>query len=846
VFTPGRFSVWSAISADMIRLSAADVDLARGHVRRHTGDEVRLTSTERALLAYLVRHVDTDLSRETLLTEVWGYAPGVASRALDTAVKTLRRKLGEDPRAPAHLLTVRGVGYRFVLPSAALDDGLVGRGALRKRLREVWADGARLVTLVGPGGVGKSHLASVVAETVGGAVRVALADARDRAGVETRLALALGAQWQASPCAVLVLDDAEHLRSALRDVLDALWTQRPDQQVWVTSRSPLGIADEVVLEVEPLAPGPARVLLEQRLEAEGAAGSGFREPDVLDALVEALEGLPLAIELAASRARVLDPATLLERIAEPGVLARRGGRSRHRSAEAIVQGSWGLLEPDDRRALARLALFVRPFTVADAEAVLAPGQPGEVLDRLDALVGSSLVRRDGDRLSLLSVVARFARSKGPADGPVVERHAAWALARHARLDASGRLAHGPELVAAIERSIPDVLWVRIALVLVELYRRTGPYDEVLRLVERAQALAMRLDDHGLRAMAAIALAEGRSSAGHPDAQSSCWRALAHALRAPAPERDGLVARGLHVVGAVLRTAGGHDAARVAFEEAVPLASSPVRRAALLLDLALLERLSGHPDRARGHLEDGITALLASSEWPLAAQAMLRLASTERALGRLGPARRWLESARELSEREQVPWTQLAALGALAELDLDAGDAASIQRAVERLDDVELLLVRSRAPRFFACLLPSLRALAWLERGDPLAAAEAAALAVEEVRDRGVPEAAVAWIAHAVVAAVSVGPRVAIERFEHAARVAEATAQGRHQVIALAYLAVLEPRPTALDEAATRAEALSDAVATAIVAVARGEPPSVDAGAHGRWIYKLSQSTNVTS
>ena len=153
-----------------VDLAGCGVDLERGIVRVHEGADRELTSMERKALAYLVRHPRRDIPHEELLQEVWGYAEGVQSRAAYFTMRRIRAKVELDPSAPQHLITVHGVGYRFVprdpAPAVAArrtnlagDLGLFfGRTAEIDTL-ETWAEaGQRLITVVGPAGVGKTRL----------------------------------------------------------------------------------------------------------------------------------------------------------------------------------------------------------------------------------------------------------------------------------------------------------------------------------------------------------------------------------------------------------------------------------------------------------------------------------------------------------------------------------------------------------------------------------------------------------------------------------------------------------------------------------------------------------------
>ena len=171
-----------------MRLWLADrqVDLVTRAVTRAGYDPVRLTTKEAELLGYLAGRATEEVPRGDLLGDVWGYAPTAKTRAVDFTVRRLRQKIEVDPTSPAHIVTVHGVGYRFdpgsapperAAPVAAPATGLevappdtatVGRGAELRSVRDAFAAGARMVTLLGPVGVGKSHLAREIASREAG------------------------------------------------------------------------------------------------------------------------------------------------------------------------------------------------------------------------------------------------------------------------------------------------------------------------------------------------------------------------------------------------------------------------------------------------------------------------------------------------------------------------------------------------------------------------------------------------------------------------------------------------------------------------------------------------------
>lgn len=282
----------------------------------------------------------------------------------------------------------------------------------------------RLVTLLGPGGSGKTRLAVQVATQLrdGGGARplfVPLVAATDAAGLRAGLARALRlgsgrddldtlAEVLAGRATLLVLDNFEQLVEAGAPLVAELLARLPALHVLVTSRRALGLDGEHCMPAEPLAlppPGaglaaaasPAVALFVDRARA-ARADFHLHEGNAADVvrLVRALEGLPLAIELAASRVRAFAPAEMALRLAGGGalpLLARSGPRTgfdrRHASMEQVIDWSWRLLEPAAQQVLAALTVFEGD---AAAEAVAAVSGHADAAIELDALVGHSLVR----------------------------------------------------------------------------------------------------------------------------------------------------------------------------------------------------------------------------------------------------------------------------------------------------------------------------------------------------------------------------------------------------------------------------------------------------------------------
>ncbi|MDI3421371.1 AfsR/SARP family transcriptional regulator [Streptomyces luteolus] len=373
------------------------------------------------------------------LAERLGTSPGAELRSLHAELLRPSPGAGDGPGSasgsPEAALPSTGHPSRSPAPGAHAPGNLrapltsfVGResellllaGELQKQ---------RLVTLLGPGGVGKTRLATEAArtghETAGkevwqdGVWVAELAPVRDAETVPEAVLTALGArettvrgpgasaeELQPAPrdplaqlvehCRrrrlLLVLDNCEHLVGAAAELVHALLTECPEVTVLATSREPLGVPGEAVRPVEPL---PQDVAL-RLLAARGAAARpGFRVQDDPDACAEIclrLDGLPLAVELAAARLRLLTARQLADRLDDRFRLLGRGSGSRtalprQQTLRAVVDWSWDLLDEAERTVLRRLSVFSGGCTVEQAEEVCGAG----TLETLASLVDKSLV-----------------------------------------------------------------------------------------------------------------------------------------------------------------------------------------------------------------------------------------------------------------------------------------------------------------------------------------------------------------------------------------------------------------------------------------------------------------------
>jgi predicted ATPase/DNA-binding SARP family transcriptional activator len=409
--------------------------------------------------AALRRHADA-------VVDLLGMDPSAQVRQLQVAL--LRGAVGpaaaQRPRPDADVArTVRDSPGRVPLRFSSF----VGRDAEQARLVGLLAKPG-LVTVVGPGGVGKTRL---VAETARAGSRVAWVDAADVRGRDDFLqavAVVMGAtvgprgdviaavaDAAGSRRPLIVLDNCEHVVEAAAEVVEALLPV--GVRIVVTSQERLRVDGERTLELGSLAADDGVRLFLDR------AGDGVSPTDpAVAVIVTALDGLPLAIELAATQAAVLGVGAVRDRLGDRLDLFTRGRRTvaaRHRTLRAVVDWSFGLLDGVERLALRRLAVFAGGFTVALAEAVVADGElpRSRVAAVLAALVDRSLVVRHGRRrYRLLETVRAYAAEHLDASGDAEatrRRHASAMAAAAEELDL--RLL-GPDQAGAV-REIDDLL-----------------------------------------------------------------------------------------------------------------------------------------------------------------------------------------------------------------------------------------------------------------------------------------------------------------------------------------------------------------------------------------------------
>ncbi len=514
---------------------------------------------------------------------------------------------------------------------------LIGRERELKELEQlVGAD--RLVTVTGPGGIGKTRLALAAAARLeerfqDGARFVQLAAVTDPALVPATLALALQVEDGddlveaiAKKDLLLCLDNLEQLLDAAPFVGELL-AHCPGLRLLVTSRSPLKLAGEREYPVQPLQADEALDLFTACARTVVPDFSAAEHEETIHEICERLDRLPLALELAAGRVRLLSPPGLLARLEQALPLLTGGARDRperQQTLRAAIDWSYRLLDQDEQRLFRTLAVFLGGF---DLEATVALSAQDELalLDPLSALMEHSLVRRreqEGEpRFFLLETIREFASEQLEAAGEADEarrRHAEhyldFAEPGSLPFDSDELTAwlsraelERPNLRAAlgwlIEHGTADQALL-LARRLSSLWIHRGPLAEGSDWLERA--LARSGGDGALRAGALgraglIASQRGR----YGEARQLLTESLQFRRAADEP---GELASDLIRLGVVTSAAGDFDGARAAFEEAVGLGRQLDDKrltSSALNNLGELARLGGELAAARAYYEESL-------------------------------------------------------------------------------------------------------------------------------------------------------------------------------------------------------------------------------------------------
>ncbi|WP_406441654.1 AfsR/SARP family transcriptional regulator [Streptomyces sp. NBC_01613] len=400
-----------------------------------------------------VRPGDEELLLELMRCQSATAGPAAALATYDSHRRRLREELGTDP-GPAlqelHQELLRGQAPVVRRGVPYEPNPLLGRDADVAAVTRL-LHSARVTSVVGPGGLGKTRLVSAVARDAEQRIvhLVPLAGVRHDADVAAEVASALGVGESLRPGAgggdaiagivgalgsgpaLLVLDNCEQIVQGVADLVQALVSRTRELRILTTSRAPLGLSSETVHPLPELDLATTVELFEQR--ARAARPDVDLSADAVADLCRRLDGLPLATELAAARVRVMSVAEIARRLEDRFALLRGGPRDapqRHRTLHAVVDWSWNLLDEHARSALRALSVFPAGFTAESAEQLVG-GM--DALQVLEDLVDQSLLKVTdtpyGTRFRMLETVREFAaahRERAGEDAVVTGRFLCWA------------------------------------------------------------------------------------------------------------------------------------------------------------------------------------------------------------------------------------------------------------------------------------------------------------------------------------------------------------------------------------------------------------------------------------
>jgi predicted ATPase/class 3 adenylate cyclase/Tfp pilus assembly protein PilF len=572
---------------------------------------------------------------------------------------------------PEHLLQVVAPGLRRDFPPLATTvhslpaerDAFVGRYGALADLERRFAAGARLVSVVGLGGAGKTRLVTrfgwnALAAFAGGVWFCDLVQARGIDGIVHAVAqgldvplgeddpvVQLGQAISGRGHCLVILDNFEQVARHAEQTLGRWLSRAHDARFLVTTREVLGLVGEETMALAPLEQTDASELFVRRAQAAKPGFAPTAEDLVAIApLVRLLDGLPLAIELAAARVRVMPPRALLARMTERfKLLSSSGGRvDRQATLRAVFDWSWDLLSLPEKAALAQLSVFEGGFGLEAVEAVLdlslydnAPWP----LDALQSLVQKSLVRPVGDdRFDLLVSVQEYAAEQ---------------LRTELRYEGSGAMArtaaetrHGSYFAGLDERAATAHACVELDNLVAACRRAAarGDAETAARTLEHAWA--------GLRLRGPFRTA----------------MELAAFVEEAAPRNPVLSARVNIVAGNALLYGGKSSDAHARLDAALAIARDIGDRRCecnALIDLAFLESLGGNPQSMGAYLEAAISVAHVLDDRRLLGNAQNGMGQLEAILGRLDKARAHFEQALISAREAQDPRLEGAILGNLA-------------------------------------------------------------------------------------------------------------------------------------------------------------------------------------
>jgi predicted ATPase/DNA-binding SARP family transcriptional activator/tetratricopeptide (TPR) repeat protein len=685
--------------------------------------------------------------------------------------RRLARETGLDP-SPALDALEREIAGGVTKRSGAAGPGsvaepgasLVGRDHDIAMLDELLAR-ERLVTIVGPGGVGKTRLALEIADRAGHTTTLPLAPVTDPTAVAHALARALDlhithgdilsacvALLAAGP-RLLVIDCCEHLLDTARQTVATLIEHCPELRILATSREPLGAPTEHQHRLAPLAvpqPGEDTAALERNpavtlfVDRAKRRQAGFapdqRRLDVIAEIVRRLDGMPLAIELAARRLSSLDLDDLSARLDRSLDLLGDEPRpydTRHRTLRTTIQWSYNLLPPEEQRLFRHLSVFPDGVTLRTAEDIAAyldiPGDPAGALAHL---VDASMINASLDtwppRYRMLETLRAFGRDQLAAEGEetAAEEHLLdWAVDLLTWIDTTSTTEHEPEADAVLTRELPNLrtAWrttlerrdVNRATALVRALTHVAPWRELPEVWAWAEELTTYVElDHphastvlGAAAAAAwlrgdlqrateLAL-RGLTAGGIDEGRLCCLTALSeaelvggahaaaieHAIEAAACSDRPTENYGVAALAAAY--SGDLDWARKLNDDLASVATSPTLQAFHHYVAGEIDNAGGHADRAEKHYAQAVDLARASGASLVVGLASVGLLTLRADAGRIDEV---LDGYRELIDHWErwgswnQQWTTLRNLASLLHRCGDVETAVFLEAAADHAPD----------------------------------------------------------------------------------------------------------------------------------------------------------------
>jgi predicted ATPase/DNA-binding SARP family transcriptional activator len=736
------------------------LELSGRHVQ--ADPERALTYAERA------RHIDSwheEALRSAMLARAHLGDRAGAMQIYREFEQRLKAEFGTEPAAETKqtLQMVRVVEARnHNLPRQLTS--FVGRERVLEELLPI-IQGWPLVTLVGAGGVGKTRCAiALAAEALSGfsdgVWLVELAHVSDPALVSGIVARALNAKelpqtpmldsvlahLERKQC-LLVLDNCEHVIEAARRLAIAILQSCPDVRIVATSREPLHVAGEQVFRVPALDVPPedcafsadrllefgAPLLFTERARSvdNRFAVTGENAADVAE-ICRHLDGIPLAIELAAARIKVLSPGDLARKLGERFRLLTGGDRGalpHHQTMRALIDWSYDFLSDEERRVFRRLAIFAGGFTLEFATSVCGDGVMDDIgmLDVITSLVDKSLVQgqqeTNGIRYAMLESTRQYGLEKLSECGEygaVARKHAETFAVFAEELEAAWQTTPDSQWLekaalelensrAALHWALRDrndaLIGQRVAGTLRRVWVHLAK-NEGLRWIQMAQ---MTLDaSTPLRVAALLDVAEAQicqALAQYKACHASARRALQRFREADDPFG---IAVAQSYVGFVLVSLGAAPEAESILTEALQIArrlDAPKLIAAILKNLAVARAEAGDLPGARAYFVEELAIVKAARNERLHSETIGTMAQTEFRFGNIVEALRLcheaLDAFREQNDRENIATT----------LSNIAAYLVALERYDEALDRTrEALNVKHGGPAIRACVLQHLAAI----------------------------------------------------------------------------------------------------------------------------------------